>query len=93
MCTAQVRTRAAALLKKYPLAKCSPEVQAAAAAAQRARQSRAGRKRFGGRYTGGFWPADGGSRTPYPPGRPSRFHDSGVLDKDLISCKLLLCDA
>lgn len=63
------------MLKKYPLSKCSAKVQAEAAEAERSRFARGGRKRFGGRYTGGFWTADGNGRTPY---RPNRFHDSGA---------------
>lgn len=80
----QVKSRAAALLKKHPLSQCSMRVQADAAEAERSRHARRGRKRFGGRYTGGFWPADGGGgggngRTPYhPSSRPSRFHDAGL---------------
>ncbi len=71
----QIRIRAAALLKKHPLSKCSTKVQAEAADAERSRSARAGRKRFGGRYTGGFWAADSNGRTPH---RPNRFHDAGL---------------
>ena len=74
-CAAQVRSRSTALLKKYPLSKCSAKVQAEAAEAERSRCARGGRKRFGGRYPGGIWAADGNGRTPH---RPNRFHDSGA---------------
>ncbi|CAL8462433.1 g1966 [Coccomyxa elongata] len=72
----EIRSRAAALLKKHPLSKCSTKVQAEAADAERSRSARAGRKRFGGRYTGGFWAADSNGRTPH---RPNRFHDAGRM--------------
>lgn len=59
--------RALALLKKHPLASCSAEVQAAAAAAEHARGKRGGRGRFGGAARllagGSPWGPDaGGSR-------------------------------
>ena len=74
---AQIRSRAAALLKKHPLGRCSGEVQAAAAEAERSRRQRSGRKRFGGRYTRGFW-ADCNGRAMATP-RVNRF--DGGADK------------
>ncbi len=50
-------------------------MQAEAADAERSRSARGGRKRFGSRYTGGFWAADSNGRTPH---RPNRFHDAGL---------------
>ena len=80
---AQIRARAAGLLKRFPLAACSPDVQAAAEAARSARRCRAGRKRFGGRYTAGnaFWDSCNGraGAAPHATPRAARFPDAGVF--------------
>jgi len=85
----QVRQRAAALLKKFPLAACSAEVQGAAAASEHARGSRRGAR---GRY-GGAGRAPWGHVEYEPAGTPGgrarqRFlpgHDAGAARRACVT--------